>query len=184
MHITITRNPELSQTNRLQNNLAHLPTHIRVCVESSPHSFFECQNLTGLHRRCGTRRLYQLVVEFRDVRIIALGVLSKPRSSFSVNQNARLLLHPPGMTKGDDEVASAQAGHVSEGSEESFSPVLETQLPVRAVHRKPLILVPGHRMTDLRASSNQCEGYLPSFDATLALPLPCQLSFLHPWWRG
>lgn len=154
MHITITRNPELSQTNRLQNNLAHLPTHIRVCVESSPHSFFECQNLTGLHRRCGTRRLYQLVVEFRDVRIIALGVLSKPRSSFSVNQNARLLLHPPGMTKGDDEVASAQAGHVSEGSEESFSPVLETQLPVRAVHRKPLILVPGHRMTDLRASSN------------------------------
>ncbi|PIL37342.1 hypothetical protein GSI_01035 [Ganoderma sinense ZZ0214-1] len=89
---------------KLQNNLAHLPTHIR------------------------------LVIEFRDVRIIALGVLSKPRSSFSVNQNARILLHPPGMTKGDDEVASAQAGHVSEGSEESFSPVLETPLPARAVH--------------------------------------------------
>lgn len=89
---------------KLQNNLAHLPTHIR------------------------------LVVEFRDVRIIALGVLSKPRSSFSVNQNARLLLHPPGMTKGDDEVTSGQAGHVSEGSEESFSPVLETPLPVRTVH--------------------------------------------------
>ncbi|EJF62387.1 hypothetical protein DICSQDRAFT_104907 [Dichomitus squalens LYAD-421 SS1] len=89
---------------KLQNNVAHLPTHVR------------------------------LVVEFRDVRIIALGVLSKPRSYFSINQNARLLLHPPGMTKGDDEVASAQAGHVSEGSDESFPPVLETPLPIRVAH--------------------------------------------------
>ncbi|KAH9943234.1 uncharacterized protein BXZ73DRAFT_97285 [Epithele typhae] len=77
---------------KLQNNLAHLPTHVR------------------------------LVVEFRDVRIIALGVLSKPRSSFSVNQNARAFLHPPGVTKGEDEGASSSARSISEGSDESFAP--------------------------------------------------------------
>lgn len=35
------------------------------------------------------------MVQFADVRILALGVLNKPRVSFSVNSNARLLLHPP-----------------------------------------------------------------------------------------
>ncbi|TFK85434.1 hypothetical protein K466DRAFT_494726 [Polyporus arcularius HHB13444] len=87
---------------KLQNNLAHLQTQVR------------------------------LVVEFRDVRIIALGVLSKPRSSFSVNQNARLLLHPPGVTKGADEgahAAPAAAGNVSEGSEEGF-PIAPLHLSV------------------------------------------------------
>ncbi|KAL4249671.1 hypothetical protein ABKN59_007062 [Abortiporus biennis] len=54
---------------KLQNNLAHLETHVRQ------------------------------VVEFADVRIIALGVLHKPRSSMMVNKNARLFLHPPGMER-------------------------------------------------------------------------------------
>ncbi|CAL1701303.1 unnamed protein product [Somion occarium] len=54
---------------KLQNNLAHMQTHIR------------------------------LVVEFADVRILAFGVLHKPRSTFRINRNARILLHPPGVEK-------------------------------------------------------------------------------------
>lgn len=39
----------------------------------------------------------QLVVELADVRIIAFGVLNKPRGSTTVNSNARLFLHPSGV---------------------------------------------------------------------------------------
>ncbi|EAU84348.1 hypothetical protein CC1G_01344 [Coprinopsis cinerea okayama7 len=52
---------------KLQNNLAHLETRIR------------------------------LVVEFKDVRILAFGTMTKPRSQTSVNANAHLLLNPPGI---------------------------------------------------------------------------------------
>ncbi|KAH9948409.1 hypothetical protein B0H21DRAFT_847298 [Amylocystis lapponica] len=57
---------------KLQNNLSHLVTRIRV------------------------------LVEFADVRIIALGVLNKPRTAFTVNNNARALLHPPFIEKPDN----------------------------------------------------------------------------------
>ncbi|KAI0638390.1 hypothetical protein C8Q77DRAFT_1243078 [Trametes polyzona] len=85
---------------KLQNNLAHLMTHAR------------------------------LVVEFKDVRIIALGVLTKPRSTFSVNHNARLFLHPPGITKGEEEESSS-SDSISERSEESFQSALDQPAPVR-----------------------------------------------------
>ncbi|KAH8118654.1 hypothetical protein DFH11DRAFT_1568580 [Phellopilus nigrolimitatus] len=62
---------------KIQNNLAHLETHIR------------------------------LVVEFADVRILAFGVLCKPRSTFSINENARTLLHPPGIHRDEEEEASS-----------------------------------------------------------------------------
>ncbi|KAH7930666.1 hypothetical protein BV22DRAFT_1101626 [Leucogyrophana mollusca] len=52
---------------KLQSNLSHLETRIR------------------------------LVVDFADVRVIALGVLNRPRTSLTVNRNARSLLHPPGI---------------------------------------------------------------------------------------
>jgi len=52
---------------KLQSNLAHLETHIR------------------------------LVVQLADVRILALGVLNNPRGAFTVNRNARAFLHPPGI---------------------------------------------------------------------------------------
>ncbi|KAK7676884.1 hypothetical protein QCA50_020140 [Cerrena zonata] len=58
---------------KLQNNHAHMETHVR------------------------------LVLELTDVRILALGVLHKPRSSFSVNKNAKTFLHPPGVEKEDHE---------------------------------------------------------------------------------
>ncbi|THH11905.1 hypothetical protein EW145_g329 [Phellinidium pouzarii] len=67
---------------KIQNNLAHLETHIR------------------------------LVVELADVRILALGVLCKPRSTFSINENARVLLHPPGIQR-DDEVSASLTSRVS-----------------------------------------------------------------------
>ncbi|KAI0751009.1 hypothetical protein C8Q80DRAFT_1098433 [Daedaleopsis nitida] len=92
---------------KLQNNLAHLPTHTR------------------------------LVVEFRDVRIIALGVLSKPRSAFSINSNARIFLHPPGVTKGDeeDDRASTSARSILEGSDDSYvAPVLPPERTVPIVN--------------------------------------------------
>ena len=84
------------------------------------------------------------MVEFRDVRIIALGVLYKPRSSFSVNQNAKLFLHPPGMTKSVDEVASAStARSISENSDESFaSSAADPLLPVRAAPRRSTLASP------------------------------------------
>lgn len=44
----------------------------------------------------------QLVVELADVRIIALGVLNKPRGTTMLNPNARTFLHPPGIEK--DEI--------------------------------------------------------------------------------
>ncbi|KAF8843087.1 hypothetical protein BDN67DRAFT_897816 [Paxillus ammoniavirescens] len=51
---------------KFQNNLAHLPTQIRV------------------------------VLELIDARIIVLGVLDKPRTSLTVNPNAQAFLRPPG----------------------------------------------------------------------------------------
>ncbi|EPQ59108.1 hypothetical protein GLOTRDRAFT_32965 [Gloeophyllum trabeum ATCC 11539] len=54
---------------KLQSNLAHLETSVR------------------------------LVVQFADVRILALGVLHKPKGFFSLNPNAKAFLHPPGIEK-------------------------------------------------------------------------------------
>lgn len=36
------------------------------------------------------------------MRVLALGVLCKPRSQFIINDNARILLHPPGVIKDDE----------------------------------------------------------------------------------
>ncbi|TFK20342.1 hypothetical protein FA15DRAFT_673542 [Coprinopsis marcescibilis] len=56
---------------KLQNNLAHLETRIRV------------------------------LVEFMDVRILVFGTMTKPRSQASVNANAHILLNPPGIDPTD-----------------------------------------------------------------------------------
>jgi len=70
---------------KLQNNLAHLETHIR------------------------------LVVQLADVRILAFGVLNNPRGAFTINRNARAFLHPPGIDMasekggGKDSSSSADA---------------------------------------------------------------------------
>ncbi|KAF5358927.1 hypothetical protein D9758_004842 [Tetrapyrgos nigripes] len=56
---------------KLQNDLTHLETRIR------------------------------LVVQLQDVRILALGTLNSPRSTLTVNPNAHSFLHPPGITNLD-----------------------------------------------------------------------------------
>ena len=50
------------------------------------------------------------------MRIIALGVLNKPRGTTTLNPNAKVFLHPPGIEK--DEPAAPPAGSdvASEGS--------------------------------------------------------------------
>lgn len=39
----------------------------------------------------------KVVATFSDVRVLAIGVLHTPRSSLTVNRNARAFLHPPGI---------------------------------------------------------------------------------------
>ncbi|KAJ3484105.1 hypothetical protein NLI96_g5852 [Meripilus lineatus] len=111
-----TFNPmQIFNEHKLQSNLAHLETHIR------------------------------LVVEFADVRIIALGVLHKPRSSFILNRNARIFLHPPGVEKDESEREAEadewQSARSSVGSDFSQTiaepaPATRTYGDVRQVYRR------------------------------------------------
>jgi len=54
-------------------------------------SLYECTSPTAIP---------QLVVELADVRILALGTITKPRSNFSINPNAHHFLNPPGIAGG------------------------------------------------------------------------------------
>ncbi|KAK0230639.1 hypothetical protein IW262DRAFT_1339509 [Armillaria fumosa] len=58
---------------KLQSNLAHLETRIR------------------------------LVVTLADVRILAFGTLNRPRSTLMVNPNAHIFLHPPGIEADEND---------------------------------------------------------------------------------
>ncbi|KAG2156301.1 hypothetical protein DEU56DRAFT_723385 [Suillus clintonianus] len=61
----------------------------------SPMAIFaEMQFQSNLSHLSPTIRV---VATFADVRVIAIGVLHMPRSSLTVNYNARALLHPPGI---------------------------------------------------------------------------------------
>ncbi|KAI0303953.1 hypothetical protein BC826DRAFT_980589 [Russula brevipes] len=72
---------------KLQSNLAHLETHIR------------------------------LVVQLADVRILALGVLNNPRGAFTINRNARAFLHPPGTEIAPDPASGGgSSGSAASGS--------------------------------------------------------------------
>ncbi|KAG7449485.1 uncharacterized protein BT62DRAFT_1054621 [Guyanagaster necrorhizus] len=59
---------------KLQSNLAHLETRIR------------------------------LVVTLADVRILAFGTLNRPRSTLMVNPNAHIFLHPPGIEADETDI--------------------------------------------------------------------------------
>lgn len=48
------------------------------------------------------------------MRIIALGVLNKPRGTTTLNTNAKIFLHPPGVEK--DEPVAQQEGSDIQGS--------------------------------------------------------------------
>ncbi|OCH95999.1 hypothetical protein OBBRIDRAFT_809530 [Obba rivulosa] len=78
------------------------------------------------------------VVEFADVRIIALGVLHKPRSRLSVNDNARTFLHPPGMRR-EGEASQNGDPHSMNASQVSFDHMHEDSLPGSSYDREPLV---------------------------------------------
>ena len=40
-------------------------------------------------------------MELADVRILAFGTLNRPRSTLTMNHNAHIFLHPPGVDAGD-----------------------------------------------------------------------------------
>ncbi|KAG0709879.1 hypothetical protein DFH29DRAFT_886232 [Suillus ampliporus] len=60
--------------------------------------FTEMQFQSNLSHLAPTIRV---VATFTDVRVIAIGVLHMPRSSLTVNDNARAFLHPPGIEATD-----------------------------------------------------------------------------------
>ena len=120
--------------------------------------------------------LLQLVIEFKDVRIIALGVLSKPRSSFSINSNARLFLHPPGITKGEEE-ETVPSDAASEGSDTSSQYALDAPATVR--HPLGTFLRLTWFSHALNTRSEESEGHLPRADPPSSFPMPCKVSLLH-----
>ncbi|KAG9317360.1 hypothetical protein JVU11DRAFT_1559 [Chiua virens] len=61
---------------KLQNNLAHLSTKIRV------------------------------VLQLMDVRILVLGVINRPRTHLTVNRNAHAFLYPPGLEPSGTRIIS------------------------------------------------------------------------------
>ncbi|KAJ7129420.1 hypothetical protein C8R44DRAFT_776753 [Mycena epipterygia] len=48
----------------------------------------------------------RIVVQFADVRVLALGTLTRPRSPLTVNPNAKAFLHPPGIDSDSDTSAT------------------------------------------------------------------------------
>ncbi|KAF7432886.1 hypothetical protein PC9H_004830 [Pleurotus ostreatus] len=100
---------------KLQNNLAHLETRIR------------------------------LVLEIADVRILAFGTLTRPRAQRNVNKNAHCFLHPPGIdmqgcTGNDPQSAPAVDDHGVYPMQElnaSMNPVSPSGPYTRLAHPRP-----------------------------------------------
>jgi len=93
----------LTHLHRLQNNLTHLEMHVRLG---------KCYVSRNVHLLSETSRS---VVSFTDARVLAFGTLNRPRSHFTVNPNARNLLHPPGIEKSN--VAPDSTGDLSTNTE-------------------------------------------------------------------
>ncbi|KAG9218836.1 hypothetical protein CCMSSC00406_0001050 [Pleurotus cornucopiae] len=100
---------------KLQNNLAHLETRIR------------------------------LVLEIADVRILAFGTLTRPRAQRNVNKNAHCFLHPPGIdmqgcTGNDPQSAPAVDDHGVYPMQElnaSMNPISPSGPYARLAHPRP-----------------------------------------------
>ncbi|KAI9513263.1 hypothetical protein F5148DRAFT_286601 [Russula earlei] len=99
---------------KLQSNLAHLETHIR------------------------------LVVQLADVRILALGVLNNPRGVFTVNRNARAFLHPPGIEMISDNATIGGSSGSAGGKAKSSYPYERLTRPLPALsHAEYPFYTPG-----------------------------------------
>ncbi|KAJ7044591.1 hypothetical protein C8F04DRAFT_591275 [Mycena alexandri] len=69
-------------------------------LEASSRNFNPTVIFNDMRVQQNTHRLEmraRLVVQLADVRVVALGTLNRPRSSLTVNPNAKLFLHPPGV---------------------------------------------------------------------------------------
>ncbi|KAI0276300.1 hypothetical protein BGY98DRAFT_986287 [Russula aff. rugulosa BPL654] len=88
---------------KVQNNLAHLETHIR------------------------------LVVQLTDVRILALGTLNNPRGAFTVNENARAFLHPSDIEIAHDRASGGGSSGPLDGSSRSCYPYERLTRPLPAL---------------------------------------------------
>lgn len=118
--------------------------------------------------------LSQLVVELTDVRIIAFGVLNKPRGSTTANTNARILLHPPGVEKNAAEGVAERANTAEPESKSSTRPPLG-QLRI--------IDVLGAFYTYMSRTRERLPD-IPLHVSPVASGITCQLSFLHARRRG
>ena len=81
------------------------------------------------------------MVEFADVRILALGVLNKPRSSLTVNRNARILLHPPGVQKDSPDADSDEWRSVHSSTSSEERPHIAPPSPVVGMFSSSLMLL-------------------------------------------
>lgn len=96
---------------KYQNNLLHFETSIRV------------------------------IVQFADVRILALGVRNAPKTSFSVNENAWRLFHPPSVSLPNEieDVPADEPDTIGGETGDRNRSVPDPMGPVRLRHPTPVL---------------------------------------------
>ncbi|KAJ3574790.1 hypothetical protein NP233_g1519 [Leucocoprinus birnbaumii] len=162
---------------KLQNDLTHLETWRRV------------------------------VIELADVRIIAFGVLSRPKTTLSINPNAHMLLRPPGIEWGEAKRNTAgRKRHLSNAEDyiqdygvyplrtvisvpnyctSQFSPSLSTPKTSSPRYKDlpdsefPFLMLAAFSITGI----SNVDQYIHKAAASDAVAQSCQLSILYTWWR-
>jgi hypothetical protein len=111
------------------------------------------------------------------MRILALGVLNNPRGAFTVNRNARALLHPPGIEMTPEKGADEGSSSPGEGRSRNHHQYerLTHPLPALSHAAYPFYTSGGGDKRWLSAGTVEEEGkqwvgglmsvYLPHFDA-------------------
>lgn len=108
------------------------------------------------------------MVQFADVRILAFGILHRPRGHFSINENARALLHPPG-------VLAPDFVHDPDATPESRRLSTETAATIESVNAPSFNLNPGTylavKLRGRQVDTMLCRRYVDDF-TQLTHPLP------------
>lgn len=92
-------------------------------------------NLAQYHTRA------RLVVNFADVRIIAIGVLRRTQHTYSINDNARSFLHPPGIerTFAEDKTSTIRREEYDTSGHHSLTDYRARSTYTRLAHPAPLL---------------------------------------------
>ncbi|KXN86129.1 hypothetical protein AN958_10496 [Leucoagaricus sp. SymC.cos] len=90
-----------------------------------------------------TRR--RVVLELADVRIVAYGVLSRPKTTLTINPNAHMLLRPPGIEKGEAKRNTVGRRRYFSNAEEYIQDY--GAYPLMTVTSVPLYLSQEYQMT-------------------------------------